>query len=145
MFLFFILEKQLKTTIVNMPTETIFYVPKNMKTLFSIMVWEFFFFPIIMRVHIATNKCTVNKKTKIKNKQKYTNIDKTKSIKKHYLNYYIGKWRLGEWKSSWLIYGSKAKEKKSELQWSNNWSEKLSVSKTHLMQAFIISLHSLKL
>ena len=44
-----------------------------------------------MRVHIATNKCTVNKKTKIKNKQKYTNIDKIKSIKKHYLKYYIGK------------------------------------------------------
>ena len=98
-----------------------------------------------MRVHIATNKCTVNKKTKIKNKQKYTNIDKIKPIKKHYLKYYIGKWRLGEWKSSWLIYSSPVKEKKSELQWYNNGSEKLSVSKTYLMQAFIILLHSLKL
>ena len=58
----------------------------------------------------------------------------TKSVKKHYLNYYIGKGRLGERKSSWLIYDSKVKEKKSKLQWYNNGPQKLSVSKTHLIQ-----------
>ena len=58
-----------------------------------------FFFSIIMKIHITTKKCTVNKK-KTKNKQKYTNIYETKSVKKHYLNYYIGKGRLGERKSS---------------------------------------------
>ena len=38
-----------------------------------------------MRIHITTKKCTVNKKKKTKNKQKYTNIYETKSVKKHYL------------------------------------------------------------
>ena len=32
----------------------------------------------------------------MKNKQKYTNIYKTESIQKHYLNYYIRKLMLGK-------------------------------------------------
>ena len=36
-FSFFIFEKQLKSAIVYVPTETIFHVAKNIKTFFSIM------------------------------------------------------------------------------------------------------------
>ena len=63
-----------------MPTETVFHVPKEHENIVQYNGLRIFF-AILMRIHIATNKCTVNKKTKIKNKQKYTNIDKTKSIK----------------------------------------------------------------
>ena len=49
-----------------------------------------------MRIHITTNKYTVNKIWKMKNNQKYTNIYKTKSIQKRYLNYFIRKLSLGE-------------------------------------------------
>ena len=49
-----------------------------------------------MRIHITANKYTVNKKLKTKNDQKYTNIYKTKSIQKHYLNYFIRILRIGE-------------------------------------------------
>ena len=111
-FLVFIFEKQLKSTIVYVPT---------------------IFFLIIMTIHITARKCTVSK-TKTKNTEKYTIICETKSKKKHYFNCYIGKWTLGEPKSSRLIYGSKVKEKKSELRWYNNGPQKLSVSKTHLIQ-----------
>ena len=59
-FLFLIFEKELKTTIAYVPTGTIFHVPKNMKTFFTIMVSEFVF-SIIMRIYLTSNKCTVNK------------------------------------------------------------------------------------
>ena len=54
------------------------------------------FFSIIMRIHITSNKYTVNKILKMKNNPKYTNIHKTKSIQKNYLDYFIRKLRLGE-------------------------------------------------
>ena len=49
-----------------------------------------------MRIHITANKHTVNKIRKTKNDQKYTNIYKTKSIQKQYLNYFIRILRIGE-------------------------------------------------
>ena len=49
-----------------------------------------------MRIHITSNKYTVNKILKMKNNPKYTNIHKTKSIQKNYLDYFIRKLRLGE-------------------------------------------------
>ena len=60
-FLVFIFEKQLKSTIVYVPT---------------------IFFLIIMTIHITARKCTVSK-TKTKNTEKYTTICETKSKKKN--------------------------------------------------------------
>ena len=59
-------------------------------------IYIYIYISFTMRIHITTNKYTVNKTWKMKNNQKYTNIYKTKSIQKHYLNNFIGKLRLGE-------------------------------------------------
>ena len=54
------------------------------------------FFSIIMGIHITANKYIVNTIWKQKNCQKFTNIYKTESIQKHYLNYFIRKLKLGK-------------------------------------------------
>ena len=60
---------------------------------------EIKFWKIIIRIHIAADKYTVNKTWRMTNEQRYGNIYKIESIQKHYLNYYIRKLRLGERRS----------------------------------------------
>ena len=100
---------------------------------------EIKFWKIIIRIHIAANKYTVNKTWRMTNEQRYGNIYKIESIQKHYLNYYIRKLRLGERRSILLIYvmAQKMKDKKSELQCYINAPENLSVSKTYLISIYI--------
>ena len=84
-----------------------------------------------MRIHITANKYIVNKIRKTKNDQKYTNIYKTKSIQKHYLNYFIRRLRIGERKQIWYMV-QKVKEKKSELQCYINGPENIFLYLKHV-------------